>query len=48
MNSLSGQSIAAGLFLSVLISIPGRAELAVAELWPTNQSVGVCVTRPCG
>jgi hypothetical protein len=46
MNSLSGQSIAAGLFLSVLISIPGRAELAVAELWPPNQSVGVCADTP--
>ncbi len=46
MNSLFVQSVARGLFLSFLISVPGRAELAVTELWPTNQSEGVCIDTP--
>ena len=46
MNTRSTRSMIAGLFLSVLISNPGLAELVITGLWPTNQSPGVCADSP--
>ena len=36
----------AGLFVSMLISVLCRADLAVTELWPTNLSTAVCADTP--
>ena len=46
MNFHPIKSLFAGLFLSMLILDLCRADLAVTELWPANQSTAICADTP--